>query len=351
MRTYKRTWKKTGKGGKEITVEAWCYDITINGKRKRKCGFEKEREAKAAANKLIADTEQGLDLSKDSTFRDYYRSWITVNKKDKITHKAFMTYINALNQFIEYFGEDKKLALITRNDYQAFINWYASTHSKESTRKVHNCLKAALNDAVYEGFIVRTPAYNITIDAAVETQSNELKYINKDDFIKLKKHLKTKSSKSGLLLYTLMVTGARFSEINDMKRIQIKNDGIDIPGGKTESAKRFITLPESDIKHIRQVLDQHPSKVADMVFSISPNAAIKALDNALTHCGIKKRITPHGLRHSHCSVLLSEGISIHYISKRLGHKNINVTLEVYSHLLEEQKVLEDENTVKFLGSI
>lgn len=57
-------------------------------------------------------------------------------------------------------------------------------------------------------------------------------------------------------------------------------------------------------------------------------------------------ITPYSLRHTHTSYLLSKGISIEYISKRLIHYTISQTLNTYSHLLEEHKkskVNESEN--------
>ena len=47
--------------------------------------------------------------------------------------------------------------------------------------------------------------------------------------------------------------------------------------------------------------------------------------------------TPYSLRHTHTSYLLSKGIPIEYISKRLGHATISQTLDTYSHLLEEHK--------------
>ena len=65
--------------------------------------------------------------------------------------------------------------------------------------------------------------------------------------------------------------------------------------------------------------------------------------NILQQLGIKELL--HMLRHTHCSYLLAKGISIYYISKRLGHKNISVTTEVYSHLLEET-YKEDEKATQ-----
>ena len=41
-------------------------------------------------------------------------------------------------------------------------------------------------------------------------------------------------------------------------------------------------------------------------------------------------------------MLLGHGFSIQYVSKRLGHANIEITWRVYSHLLDEMKSQEDE---------
>lgn len=41
----------------------------------------------------------------------------------------------------------------------------------------------------------------------------------------------------------------------------------------------------------------------------------------------------HDIRHTHASILISEGVDIVKISKRLGHANPKITLEFYAHLL------------------
>jgi integrase len=45
-----------------------------------------------------------------------------------------------------------------------------------------------------------------------------------------------------------------------------------------------------------------------------------------------KRIRIHDLRHSHASLLIEMGFSPLLISERLGHENIETTLQTYSHL-------------------
>ncbi|MDK9865116.1 tyrosine-type recombinase/integrase [Staphylococcus equorum] len=66
---------------------------------------------------------------------------------------------------------------------------------------------------------------------------------------------------------------------------------------------------------------------------------------------IKVEITPYPLKHTHASYLISKGISIEYISKRLGHKNITVTTEIYSHLLEEKYLEENKKAIEILSAM
>ena len=46
------------------------------------------------------------------------------------------------------------------------------------------------------------------------------------------------------------------------------------------------------------------------------------------------RMTPHSLRHLHASLLISEGLPITAVSKRLGHANAAVTMTTYAHALD-----------------
>jgi integrase len=77
------------------------------------------------------------------------------------------------------------------------------------------------------------------------------------------------------------------------------------------------------------------------------------LTNYETKAGIpkSKQITFHGLRHTHASYLISNGANISYVSKRLGHKNIAVTMEVYSHLLQDAQQSEDKKAMQLLDNI
>ena len=44
----------------------------------------------------------------------------------------------------------------------------------------------------------------------------------------------------------------------------------------------------------------------------------------------------HDLRHTHASILISEGVDLVKVSKRLGHANAKITLEYYAHLMPNE---------------
>jgi integrase len=81
-----------------------------------------------------------------------------------------------------------------------------------------------------------------------------------------------------------------------------------------------------------------PVRYDGKLFKLSHTTVTKAFNNGKKEVGLEDdSITPYALRHTHTSYLLSKSILIEYISKRLGHANIAITLEVYSHLLDEHK--------------
>uniref|UniRef100_UPI00307B43C6 tyrosine-type recombinase/integrase n=1 Tax=Anaerotignum lactatifermentans TaxID=160404 RepID=UPI00307B43C6 len=61
------------------------------------------------------------------------------------------------------------------------------------------------------------------------------------------------------------------------------------------------------------------------------SAILRKLNNISKLSGVKK-IRIHDLRHSHASLLIELGFPPLLISERLGHENVETTLNIYSHL-------------------
>ena len=59
----------------------------------------------------------------------------------------------------------------------------------------------------------------------------------------------------------------------------------------------------------------------------------------------------HSLRHSHVAYLLSKGVDLYAISKRLGHKDMTVTAKTYAYLIDEYKEKQDQQIIKAIDEI
>ena len=66
--------------------------------------------------------------------------------------------------------------------------------------------------------------------------------------------------------------------------------------------------------------------------SINPGAVSLAFRRITKKAGVK-HIRIHDLRHTHATLMLKAGIHPKVVSERLGHANIGITLDTYSHVL------------------
>lgn len=50
-----------------------------------------------------------------------------------------------------------------------------------------------------------------------------------------------------------------------------------------------------------------------------------------------KKITLHGFRHTHASLLFEAGATIKEVQTRLGHSSSKTTLDIYTHVTQSKK--------------
>lgn len=101
---------------------------------------------------------------------------------------------------------------------------------------------------------------------------------------------------------------------------------------KTEKSKRIVSLPDFMIAAIKE----YANKLYDLspTQRLFPNNKYTLNKHMVKYCkkANVKKIRIHDLRHSHASLLIELGFSPLLISERLGHENIETTLQTYSHL-------------------
>ena len=109
--------------------------------------------------------------------------------------------------------------------------------------------------------------------------------------------------------------------------------GLEITIPKTEKSIRKVAIPDFLYQEINEWMKMlYGLEHDDLLFEFNSNHTLNGiLDRSAAKAGVK-RIRVHDLRHSHASLCIEAGISVLLLSERLGHENIETTLNTYSHL-------------------
>lgn len=352
--------------------KSWQFTISrmIGGKSKpiRKGGFKTKKEAQLAAAEIETELSKGLvPITSETAFSQVFKDWLTIYKDDvKANTKA--RYLNTHKTIEDYFG-DKPIQDITKREYQIFINKYAKTRTKTTVKKLNSHIRSCVQNAIDEGIIRLDFTRNVKI-SGLDSKRPEEKFLNYKESQKLLNYL-NKHLHEDLTYYIILLaltTGMRFGEIVGLTRkdFNFKNNTITInktwgytsrmergfnPTKNTQSI-RTIKVDKKTMRVFKELFLRTPENIMKLVF-YCPNSKFKVITNSRCNYVLKRvlkelKIDPinfHGLRHTHASILLYKNVSIYYISERLGHSDIETTLNVYAHVVKELRRKDEQQSV------
>lgn len=162
-------------------------------------------------------------------------------------------------------------------------------------------------------------------------------------------------------MWTLRVA-ASISAVVFCRSISYTPDkGVYESSPKTESSKRFISLPAETMQLLKQYKAWQAEEILrlgsyyqrnDFVFSqdsgapMHPDSVTTWLDRFSKRHDLP-HINPHAFRHTMTSLLIFNGMDSVSISKRLGHSQVSTTTNIYAHVMEEA----DKRNADILGEI
>jgi site-specific recombinase XerD len=153
------------------------------------------------------------------------------------------------------------------------------------------------------------------------------KVLSREDIQKM--ILATKNLNHRLIIQIGYAAGLRISEIVNLKWEEIDFDREIIHLKRAKGKKDRVVMLSKKVKenliNLDLKKDGHVFKT-NRGKKYSQRAIQKILENASKKAGIKKKVTPHMLRHSFATHLLEQGTDIRYIKDLLGHSNIETTL-------------------------
>src|SRR5690606_38001743 len=160
--------------------------------------------------------------------------------------------------------------------------------------------------------------------------------ISKEDVGKLIKGCEHKL-KHQTIIITLYDTGMRAGELRRLKITDIDSDRLQIRIRKGKGSKdRYIQIPSALIKILRTYFKKYRPK--EYLFNgrkrgsqISLSAMRWAIRMSKERMKIKKKVSPHTLRHCYATHHLESGTDLVYLQQNLGHKHLKTTAR-YIHL-------------------
>ena len=287
--------------------------------------------------------------------------WIKLYK-EKAVRKVTLDKYYLTHRKIKELAPELHMNELTRQSYQKLLNNYAATHEKQTTLDFHHHLKAALVDALDEGLLEHDPTRRAIIKG-VDPSNKKNKFLNLYELQKLLRHLDLGDELNwDWFILLVSKTGLRFAEALaltpedfDFERQQIivnKSWNYKTPIGnfqktKNESSNRVVMVDWHLMNQFKSLIR---NKESDWPIFVPHN---KRVFNSTVNGLLEKycykldipTISVHGLRHTHASLLLYEGVSVASVAKRLGHANTTTTQETYIHIIEE---LENKDNDKVL---
>lgn len=351
----------------------------LTGKERRttRRGFKTIKEAKQAERNLLLNVEEnGLPSSKsEKPFKEVADLWFKNYKTTVKASTAFNTKQKLDYMIAEYF-EGVNVDKITVVFCQTLFIKLSKKYSMYANYT--SIINRILKYAVMLDIIKSNPIDKVIKPKAKEVEKKDNCYTKEElnTFLKL---AKKESALFYTLLHTIAYTGLRrgealalkWSDIDfEEKTLSVNRTTVYVDGKqvlqtpKTKASKRVIPIDNHTISVLKSwKLEQKKQyfkngvsflKGENLIFTNScctmfvPNEFSKKLRRFIKKYSLKP-ITPHGLRHTHASLLFESGIQPKEISDRLGHNNIQTTLDLYTHINDNQRFSVVEKFANFMS--
>lgn len=294
---------------------------------------------------------------------DYFDDWAREYKEGTVRPITFKKYKSA-SENLRRIAPDLQLKDVDRKAYQYIINEYGKTHEIVTVKGFHYVVKAAILDAVDEGFVEKNPTRKIVLKGKL-VKRKPRKYLNFEEAEKLIAVLNIDEKKINYdwMFLLGLKTGMRQEELLgltvedfDFSKLTITIDKAfdykltnDFCPTKNKSSMRTIKMDWKTAMQFSELLEgEDPKKrIFDFGGRFYNATANDKLKRRCKEAGIQE-ITMHGLRHTHASILMYKDVSIHSISRRLGHSSTEVTQKVYLHVIKEMEIKDEKKVMAAL---
>ncbi len=333
--------------------------------------YEQLQHMKTLAEKLIIENYKLQNVPTRSTkYSDYFKDWLN-NQKDRLQINTFYIYKCNSRKIIAYFKEKNiYLETVTSNDIEEFYKYLREQGLSSNTiRRHHANIYTSLEKAVKNNMISKNPANYVQLPPKEKYNAN---YMQPKQLNNLLKVFKYTDIFTPVFICALMglrrseVLGLKWSSIDfENKTMTINHKVVEAHMGdgnsdlvfydkmKNKTSNRILKIPSKLLAYL-YMEQQHQLELKSInnknyckdycnyVCVRKNGKLIKPSSLSIKFARIIKennisKFRLHDLRHSCASILHSLGYSLKDISEYLGHSDVTMTGNIYTHIFKQMR--------------
>lgn len=356
----------------------WEGRITIgydaHGKPVSKSFYDKTKKGvKEKMTPTEDDLKVGIDLYNQPLFYEWLKIWFDMYKRPVLKQASIELYEGVMKKYIEPSEiAGKYVNEIQGHEFQIFLNSLTSDLSKTSIKRIRNIMNNAMKQAVMSKLVAFNPCESTVTPNGTEQfemdEDESIEYFTLAEQRQLTDYLvnEEKDIRLRAMVMLDLYTGLRLGEIIglrevdvDLKRRELKvrgsvrrvAEGLIYQKPKTKSSVRMVPIPSSIIPMLKEYMSlvSLQRKAAGNIYDdcglffktdigciLDPRNVRRAYQRMLFRADLTDRKF-HALRHTYATRLMELGENPKVVQKLLGHANITVTLNIYSHVTDEKK--------------
>ncbi|WP_037374282.1 site-specific tyrosine recombinase/integron integrase [Salinimicrobium xinjiangense] len=254
--------------------------------------------------------------------------YVAYLRGQRLSESSVRTYYHFILKLVDFIGE-REFSEFRHRDLELFVEQRiaAENYSHSSHRQ---CISAVKH------FLELYNCENITTGDIKRPKKSRFlpTVLSKEEVIKLLQV--TRNLKHRAILAMIYSGGLRIGELLELKlsQIDVLRRQIVIKNSKGRK-DRVVVLAESMLPLLNNYLSTY---IPHVYFAegqgggpYSAQSVRAFLQDSCRRAGIKKKVTPHTLRHSYATHMLENGIDIRYIQELLGHSKPETTM-IYTHV-------------------
>jgi len=363
------------RGNSEGTIEerdgSWRCRVQVAGRRHSITGRTKA-EVRKKLRELLSNADKGMLPPRERlTVGQFMERWLADVVKPA---RRPSTHISYEQNYRCYIGPE--LGRVTLSNLQPghlrklYASMTESGLKAHTVRRCHAVLHTALEQALSDGLVHRNVAHGLKGLPSVNAEAHEAVILSPVQVSQL-----LNAEKDGP--YHALLTLAAYTGLRQGELLGLRWEDVDLDAGtlsvrqalsirkqigppKSKAGIRSMTLPKVCVEALRahKVLQTEVRLISDgwndtgLVFTtqrrgkgrgpgtlpgspMTQSVVDRGFKRLLEVAGLPK-LRFHELRHTACSLMALQGVSASVAMKRMGHSDIRLTLQLYTHVLEQQ---------------